>query len=34
MDREEILKKINKIKKTVNSNNLPNIYLLHGDFYR
>jgi glycosyltransferase involved in cell wall biosynthesis len=32
MDREEILKKINKIKKTVNSNNLPNIYLLHGDF--
>jgi glycosyltransferase involved in cell wall biosynthesis len=32
MDREEILKKINKIKKTVNSNNLPNVYLLHGDF--
>ena len=31
-DREEILKKINKIKKTVNSKNLPNIYLLHGDF--
>ena len=32
MDREEILKKINKIKKTVNSDNLPNVYLLHGDF--
>ncbi len=32
MDREEILKKIKKIKKTVNSNNLPNVYLLHGDF--
>ena len=31
-DREEILKKINKIKKTVNSKNLPSIYLLHGDF--
>lgn len=30
-DREEILKKIKQIKKTVNSNNLPNIYLLHGD---
>jgi len=32
MDREEILKKIKQIKKTVNSNNLPNIYLLHGEF--
>ena len=32
VDREEILKKISKIKKTVNSNNLPNVYLLHGDF--
>jgi glycosyltransferase involved in cell wall biosynthesis len=32
VDREEILKKIKKIKQTVNSNNLPNIYLLHGDF--
>jgi hypothetical protein len=32
MDRESILKKINAIKKTVNSDNLPNIYLLHGDF--
>jgi glycosyltransferase involved in cell wall biosynthesis len=32
VDREEILKKIKKIRKTVNSNNLPNIYLLHGEF--
>ena len=32
VDREEILKKIKKIKKTINSKNLPNIYLLHGDF--
>jgi glycosyltransferase involved in cell wall biosynthesis len=32
VDREEILKKIKQIKKTVNSNNLPNIYLLHGEF--
>jgi glycosyltransferase involved in cell wall biosynthesis len=32
VDREEILKKINKIRKTVNSNNLPNVYLLHGEF--
>ena len=32
IDREEILKKIKKIRKTVNSNNLPNIYLLHGEF--
>ena len=32
MDREIILHKINKIKKTVNSTNLPNIYLLHGEF--
>lgn len=31
-DREEILKKIKLIKKSVNSKNLPNIYLLHGDF--
>ena len=32
LDREEILKKIKMIRKTVNSNNLPNIYLLHGEF--
>jgi len=30
-DRDAILKKIESIRKTVNSNNLPNIYLLHGD---
>jgi len=30
MDREEILKKINNIKKQV-SGNLPNIYLIHGE---
>jgi hypothetical protein len=32
MDRNIILDKINKIKKSVNSKDLPNIYLLHGDF--
>ena len=32
MDREAILHKIKKIKQTVNSKNLPNIYLLHGEF--
>ena len=32
IDREEILKKIKKIKKTVNSDNLPNVYLLSGEF--
>jgi len=32
VDREEILKKIKQIKKTVNSNNLPNVYLLSGEF--
>ncbi len=30
-DRDLILKKIDQIKKTVNSKDLPNIYLLHGD---
>jgi glycosyltransferase involved in cell wall biosynthesis len=32
MDRDEILKKINLIKNSVNSTNLPNIYLIHGEF--
>jgi hypothetical protein len=31
MDRDEVLKRINNIKQTVNSTDLPNIYLLHGD---
>jgi len=30
--REEILKRINKIKSTVASKNLPNIYVLSGEF--
>ena len=32
MDRDEILKRIKAIKSTVNSSDLPNIYLLHGEF--
>jgi len=32
MDRDEILKKIKAIKSSVKSNNLPNVYLLHGEF--
>jgi len=32
MDREEITKKITLIRKSVNSNDLPNVYLLHGEF--
>lgn len=32
MDRDEILKRIQIIKSTVNSTDLPNIYLLHGEF--
>jgi hypothetical protein len=32
VDREEVIKKIKQIKKTVNSKDLPNIYLLHGEF--
>ena len=32
MDRTELLKRISAIKSTVNSKNLPNIYLLHGEF--
>jgi glycosyltransferase involved in cell wall biosynthesis len=31
MDRNEILKRINEIKSTINSTDLPNIYLIHGD---
>jgi glycosyltransferase involved in cell wall biosynthesis len=31
MDRNQILDKINQIKETVNSKDLPNVYLLHGD---
>jgi hypothetical protein len=31
-DREIILNRIQQIKDTVDSKNLPNIYLLHGDF--
>jgi glycosyltransferase involved in cell wall biosynthesis len=32
IDRDEILKRIKLIKSTVNSKDLPNIYLLHGEF--
>ena len=32
MDRDEILKRIKAIQSTVKSNNLPNVYLLHGEF--
>jgi glycosyltransferase involved in cell wall biosynthesis len=32
MDRNAILDKITSIKSTVNSTDLPNIYLLHGEF--
>ena len=32
LDRERLLQKIAQIKATVNSNNIPNVYLLHGDF--
>ena len=32
MDRDQIIDRISQIKKTVNSQNLPNVYLLHGDF--
>ena len=32
LDREGILSKISQIRETVNSNDLPNVYLLHGDF--
>jgi len=32
VDRDELLKRIKLIKKTVKSSDLPNIYLLHGEF--
>jgi len=32
MDRDEILKRIKAIKDSCKSNNLPNVYLLHGEF--
>ena len=32
MDRDAIIKKIQTIRDTVESKNLPNIYLLHGEF--
>ena len=32
IDRDEILKKMNIIRKSVNSTDLPNVYLLHGEF--
>jgi hypothetical protein len=32
MDRDEVLKRINMIKETINSSDLPNIYLIHGEF--
>ena len=32
MDRDRIIKMIQSIKSTVKSTNLPNIYLLHGEF--
>jgi glycosyltransferase involved in cell wall biosynthesis len=31
MDREELLKKIQSIKSSINSTDLPNVYLLHGE---
>jgi len=32
LDRNNILKKINSIKNSCNTTDLPNVYLLHGDF--
>jgi len=31
IDRNEIMKKINQVKQTINASKLPNVYLLHGD---
>jgi glycosyltransferase involved in cell wall biosynthesis len=33
IDRDKILRKIEDIRKTVSGNNLPNVYLIHGDLY-
>lgn len=33
IDRDRILRKIDDIRKTVQSKDLPNIYLIHGDLY-
>jgi hypothetical protein len=32
LDRDEILRKISLIKKSINSKDLPNIYIIHGEF--
>jgi len=32
MDKREVMKRINSIRKSVPSNKLPNVYLIHGDF--
>jgi hypothetical protein len=32
MDRNELIKRIQAIRGTVKSNNIPNVYLLHGEF--
>lgn len=32
MDRDEVLSKIEKIRKSIGCDNLPNVYLLHGEF--
>ena len=32
MDRREILKKLDSLRKSVNSNKVPPVYLLHGEF--
>jgi hypothetical protein len=31
MDRDEVLKKLNAVRDSVGGDNLPNIYLIHGD---
>jgi len=32
LDRDDMINRIKMIAKTVNSNQLPNVYLIHGDF--